>query len=136
VSTWPYTPDTAPGPLAESDLDAAVWRKRAVIQTREQRAAVDETAGLCGHCGDECKTPQACHRPESSRPRHDWPVRVWNAARLLVLRPRLALLRWQLECVQDERLRYEGLGWASPAFTRNCLQQEADLMRRISRLES
>ncbi|HEU6455939.1 MAG TPA: hypothetical protein VN201_10765, partial [Roseateles sp.] len=30
----------------------------------DQCAAVDETSGLCGVCGGECPTPQACERPQ------------------------------------------------------------------------
>lgn len=131
---WPHEDLPGAGRLDEHELDAACWRKRSVILTQQQCAAVDETAGLCGVCGGECATPQACEQPEPFQPPRA--VRWFNALRRLVLRPRLALLRWQLDCVRDERERYDELGWASPVYLRNCLQQELELMARIRELET
>lgn len=46
MSTWPHTPDTAPGRLCrERDLDRAMQRK------------------ACSLCGGVCPTPQACQLP-------------------------------------------------------------------------
>lgn len=115
MSTWPHSPDTAPGRLCrEADLDRAMHRK------------------ACATCAGTCNAPQACEQPEHHKP--DRLVRAWNALRRLVLRPRLALLRWQLDCVRDERERYDELGWASPVFLRNCFQQELRLAARIREL--
>lgn len=70
MSHWPYTSDMqGTGALGEWELDAACWRKRSILLTRDQCLAVDETAGLCGHCGGECETPQACEVAPSASPR-------------------------------------------------------------------
>lgn len=115
--SWPHTPDTAPGRLCRAhDLDRAMKRK------------------ACGTCGGGCSAPQACEQPDPIQPPRG--VRWFNALRRLVLRPRLALLRWQLDCVRDERERYDGLGWASPVYLRNALLQEMQLMTRIRELEN
>ena len=112
--SWPH--DTvAPGRRCRAhDLNRAMQRK------------------ACGTCSGACSAPQACEQPDHHKP--DRLVRIWNALRLLVLRPRLALLRWQLDCMRDERERYDELGWASPVFLRNCFQQEMELMARIREL--
>lgn len=115
MSTWPHSTDTAPGRLCRAhDLDREMARK------------------ACGTCGDSCSAPQACEQPDPFQPPRA--VRWFNALRQLVLRPRLALLRWQLDCVRDELERYDELGWASPVYLRNCFQQELELMARIREL--
>lgn len=68
MSTWPHNDLPAAGPLGEHELDAACWRKRQVILTQQQCAAVDDTAGLCGVCGGKCPTPQACERADPLPP--------------------------------------------------------------------
>lgn len=68
MNLWPHTDTPGAGPLSTSDLDAACWRKRQIVQTLEQRRAVDEMAGVaCASCGnlEACPTPQACHQPEN-----------------------------------------------------------------------
>lgn len=109
--SWPH--DTiAPGrPCRERDLDRLMQRKD------------------CGMCGGVCSAPQACEQPDPIQPPRS--VLWFNAVRRLVLRPYLALLRWQLDCVRDERERYDSLGWASPVYLRNSYQQELDLCARI-----
>ena len=67
MSAWPYTPELpGAGRIDEHELDAACWRKRVSHLTRDQLLAVDETAGLCGICGGDCPTPQACELPAAA----------------------------------------------------------------------
>lgn len=68
VSAWPHFDLPGAGPLGEHELDAACWRKRSIVLTDAQLRAVDETAGLCGVCGGECPTPQACEHAERLQP--------------------------------------------------------------------
>lgn len=85
----------------------------------------------CSACRGDCPTPQACQLPiaRATKPPRAafWLLRVITAARL-------ALLRWQLDCLRDERERYDSLGWAGPVYLRNCDWQELELLRAIRRL--
>lgn len=65
MSAWPHMDLPGAGLLDEHELDAACWRKRQISLTTEQCRAVDDTAGLCGSCGGDCPTPQACERAEN-----------------------------------------------------------------------
>lgn len=56
--------------------------------------------------------------------------------RCLVRSIRLAWLRWNLECLRDEREHYSSLGWAGPIYMRNSFQQELQLRARIRSLDS
>lgn len=49
---------------------------------------------------------------------------------------RLAMLRWELSCLRDEREHYDSLGWAGPIYMRNSLQIELQLRARIRMLEA
>ena len=64
MTCWPHENLPGAGKLDEHELDAACWRKRQIKLTADQCHAVDETAGLCGVCGGECPTPQACEMAE------------------------------------------------------------------------
>lgn len=83
MSAWPHTDLPGAGRLDEHELDASCARKKVVHLTLDQCRAMDDTAGLCGTCGGECPSPQACQQPEpASRPfafpleplltRHPW----------------------------------------------------------------
>ena len=48
----------------------------------------------------------------------------------------LAMLRWQLDCLRDERSHYVGLGMAGPIYLRNSYQQELALMTRARQFET
>lgn len=47
----------------------------------------------------------------------------------------LAVLRWHLDCVRDELIRYVACGLAGPNFARESLHQQRELMARIRELE-
>lgn len=68
MSAWPHDGTPGAGPLCECELEAACYRKAWVSLSPEQLRAVDETAGLCGVCGGQCPTPQACERAERLQP--------------------------------------------------------------------
>jgi hypothetical protein len=59
-----------------------------------------------------------------------------GVARCLVRAVHLAVLRWELSCLRDEREHYDSLGWVGPVYMRNSLQKELQLMARIRQLES
>lgn len=82
AATWPHDGLPGAGPLAECELDAACWRKRAIVldigavrdmdecgdwATRQRPACLGtcETEEGCSCCGGECLTPQACEQPEN-----------------------------------------------------------------------
>lgn len=84
MTCWPYDEDTTPrGLLAECELDAACWRKRAIVldksaahdmdecadwaaRQRPQCVGTCETAEGCSCCaGGVCPTPQACEQAEN-----------------------------------------------------------------------
>lgn len=48
---------------------------------------------------------------------------------------KLGILRWHLDCVQDELNRYVACGLAGPNFARESLNQQHKLMDRIVELE-
>ena len=89
----------------------------------------------CSSCKGQCPTPAACEMPiaKATKPprvaflldRLLWPVR----------RAHLALLRFHLDCLVDEREYYLGLGWTGPIYMRESLAQQRVLMTRIRILE-
>lgn len=83
-STWLNQDLPGAGTLDEHELDDACSRKRVILLTPDQCAAVDETAGLCGVCSGECASPQACERP----------LQEAHLSRFFFLAPYLARYPW------------------------------------------
>lgn len=54
----------------------------------------------------------------------------------LVLRLRIAVLRWQVDCLTAEREHYRCLGWVGPIYLRESYAEQRRLMSRISRLQA
>ena len=50
------------------------------------------------------------------------------------LRLRVALLRWHLTCLIDERNHYAALGWIGPLYLRQSYAEQRRLMSRIAQL--
>lgn len=124
IRPWPDR-DTLPIPLL-------VEHPREFAVTEAAVHAFEPKPDSCSACRGNCPTREACGLPiaRATKPPRAafWLLRLITAARL-------ALLRWHLECLRDERDHYDGLGWASPIYLRNCLQQELQLMRAIRQLE-
>lgn len=59
-----------------------------------------------------------------------------GVARCLVRALHVAVLRWELACLRDEREHYSSLGWTGPVYMRNSLQKELQLLARIRLLEA
>lgn len=94
----------------------------------------------CSACNGKCPHPQACELPVamSTKPPR---LAFWLAAlidwlRHPVLRTLLALNRWELACVIDERLNYAGIECIGPMYLRNSFGMQRRLMARIRELEA
>lgn len=63
------------------------------------------------------------------------PVNPMHTLAGLVLRTRIAALRLQCTCLEDEREHYRALGWTGPIYLRNSYAQQRQLMTRVRELE-
>lgn len=114
----------------------AMTATQGLYQSTQRRSA----AGGCSACSGNCPTPAACELPVASATK---PPRAafWMAAagawlRRPVLRTRLALARWHLDCLRDEREFYKAAGCIGPVYLRNSLEMDVRLMARIRELEA
>jgi hypothetical protein len=88
----------------------------------------------CSTClGRKCATPEACQLPVARATR---PPRLAMLVHWAWVRARIALLRWNLECIGGEREYYSGLGMVGPLYLRASYQQQRVLMSRIRELEA
>lgn len=55
--------------------------------------------------------------------------------RRLVALVRIALLRFEIRCLVDEREHYRALGWTGPRYMMESYARQLDLIARISELE-
>lgn len=86
----------------------------------------------CSACNGKCPTPAACELPVAIATK---PPRAAFWLHRLIVRTRLALLRFHLDCLVDEREYYLGLGWTGPIYMRESYAQQRVLMTRIRALE-
>lgn len=126
MTTWPHDTPGA-GPLTEQDLEAAIrasWPPR-------------RAAAPCATCRTvkACPAPQACQQPDNSAPQPDRLVRAYNALRKAVRWPYIAALKWQRQCLREDRELYEQSG-AGLDYLADSRQQEEALTERIKKLEA
>lgn len=126
MTLWPHDTPGA-GKLTEQDLEAAIrasWPPR-------------RAAAPCATCRTvkACPAPQACQQPDTSQPQPDGLVRAYNALRKAVRWPYIAALKWQRQCLREDREIYE-LNGAGLDYLANSRTQEEALTERIKKLES
>jgi hypothetical protein len=126
MTTWPHDPPSA-GKLTEQDLEAAIrasWPPR-------------RAAAPCATCrtAKACPAPQSCLQPDTSQPKPDGLVRAYNALRKAVRWPYIAALKWQRQCLREDREIYE-LSGAGRDYLANSRDQEQALNERIKKLEA
>lgn len=126
MTTWPHDTPGA-GPLTEQDVEAAIrasWPPR-------------RAAAPCATCRTvkACPAPQACQQPDNSAPQPDRLVRAYNALRKAVRWPYIAALKWQRQCLREDRELYE-LNGAGLDYLADSRQQEQALTERIKKLEA
>lgn len=63
------------------------------------------------------------------------PTLAQRLRRLLTL-ARLVLLRFEIDCLVDEREHYRGLGWTGPTYMRESYSRQRVLMARVRELEA
>lgn len=109
------------------DLDEAPLSVRHLPEFAPTQAEVHQhTCSACA--GGACPTPDACQLPIAQATR---PPRAAFWLLRLITTVRLALLRWHLECLRDERDHYRALGMVGPIYMRNSWQEELRLRRAI-----
>jgi hypothetical protein len=126
MTTWPHDTPSA-GKLTEQDLEAAIrasWPPR-------------RAAAPCATCrtAKACPVPQSCLQPDNSQPKPDGLVRAYNALRKAVRWPYIAALKWQRQCLREDREIYE-LSGAGLDYLANSREQEQALSERIKKLEA
>lgn len=126
MTTWPHDTPGA-GLLSEQDIEDAIrasWPPRRVEPP-------------CQACGSlpACPAPQACQQPDNTPPQPDGLVRAYNALRRWVRWPYIAALKWQRQCVREDRELYEQSG-AGLDYLADSRQQEEALTERINTLEA